>query len=753
MTSQSWPAEATFHPPPTADGPWRLRHLDAQEVVNGVPRYELILDGPADDGVANRLLGRPASVRLPLASGEMRHLHGWVAEVETADRSPTEGDDQRPPNSLAAAVLGWRIVLRPWLNLLGLNSPLRAFRHKTTGEILQAVLDAYSPHAQVEHRHRLRFHPRPWAIQYRESDLDFIRRLLADEGLIFWLEHDTQGANLILADASARNSSGTGPTLSWQPPHPSSGQPAQPSQAGQRPGHILWNWSRRRQLQAVQVSLHDFSAEVPDQTLQAQSRRPLAHAAAGPLRYAVHPGFPADEGPEADIAAHEQAGQRRAESWAHAFANQADLSGAQTSSREVLCGHDFELVDHPVDAGRYRVLAIRFELRQAGHGALRAPTDDFDDSPAGPLWRAGPRHHLRPISHFVAAVQAVPADQPLAPAVTPPGCMPGPQSATVIGPPGESVHADRDGRVRIRFHWEIASDAKTSSGPDGSDENAGGWVRVCQSWSGSGFGVMAHPRIGDEVLVGFLDGHPDRPIVIGRLHNRKRPPPYLLPQHASISGWRSQVIEGSAGQAHEIRFEDRQQAAYVWMQSQADWHLRIGRDQQESIQGHSWSWVGGDRRQEINGQWTLAIKNDSRLDLAANTDLQLGGDLRAALAGNGRWRVDGDLALRCGKTLALHSDAEVAISASQPLRLSSNIKAEVQAPLAVVLQSDTRISLSAGGSFLTLGPEGVSISGPLVLINSGGSALSAGRVEPPTPSSPQRPDALPEHQDPLEGTS
>lgn len=721
------PALATFQAPQGVTGDWSLRRLTGHEALCGVPEYRLLLDGPAQARSAERLLARVASVSIPLADGGRRALHGWIVDAEVGDPpSGAELDHEWHDGEEPGPRPRWRLTLRPWMWLLSLNTGHRVFRNLTAMEIVRAVLAPYAPHALVEERLSRSLRQRPRTVQYGETDLDFVTRLLEDEGLLFWFEHEVNRHRCVIADPDSPADTAPVHRLSWRDT-PDAGPTAVDDA-------VIWAWRRRRQWRAQAVRLIDFAPESPDQPVVAGAARTLDHPSPVPTTHSIHPGRQDDLGMHADATARDAEGERRARDAVRRLAGVADLAGGVTAWRALSCGQSFELLRHPTDAGPQRVVSLVFELTQGGP-PLRAPTDPRGGRAVAATLR------------YAARVTAWPTDLPRLPERhTRWPRMPGPLTARVVGPPGTPLHLDRHGRVRLRFHWEAAAALAETDGGDAAD-----WVRVATPWSGGGFGQVAWPRVGDEVLVDFLDGDPDRPIVIGRLFNGDSPPPYALPTHAGISGWRSRPLADASIAPNELRFEDSGDSPHVWMQSATDWHLRVGRDRQETIQRDVFARVGGNWRQQVDGALAMRAGDEARVEVGGDTHLRQDGDLVWAIAQDCHWRVGDALSVHSGQSLALRSDAGLDIGAAQGLRMSSDLRVDLQAPLAVVLQSDSRISLSAGGSFLTLGPEGVSLSGPLVSINSGGAALSADGAAGPPPSSPVAPTALADDPDPLEG--
>ncbi|MFM9271101.1 type VI secretion system Vgr family protein, partial [Halomonas elongata] len=286
-----------------------------------------------------------------------------------------------------------------------------------------------------------------------------------------------------------------------------------------------------------------------------------------------------------------------------------------------------------------------------------------------------------------------PDDTAWRPAPEPKPRVDGPQVAFVVGPEGEEIYCDEHGRVKVQFPWDRYAEP---------NETASAWLRVSQGWAGGGYGMMAIPRIGHEVIVAFLEGDPDQPIITGRTYHAVNTPPYELPAHKTRTVLRTQTHQGEG--FNELRFEDQHDQEQIWVHAQKDLELL----------------TENDRTEEVRRDSHLAVKRDRVSELDRDDHLTVHGERRT--------QIDGDDHLSVGQT------RHEKIGRAQLVEAGSEV--HHKAGMKVVVEAGAEITLKAGGSFLKLDPSGVTIVGPSVKINSGGSPGSGTGQSVQTPVLP-----------------
>jgi type VI secretion system secreted protein VgrG len=309
---------------------------------------------------------------------------------------------------------------------------------------------------------------------------------------------------------------------------------------------------------------------------------------------------------------------------------------------------------------------------------------------------------------WTAKGQAVFTDTPYWPAQkTPKPVVHGLQSAIVTGPKGREVFTDEHGRVRVQFPWD--REAK-------GDEKSSCWIRVSQGWSGAGFGLWTLPRVGQEVLVGFLAGDPDEPIIVGRAPNAHNPPPYALPAHETKTVWRSRSTPGGEG-FNEISFEDKRGEERLYERAEKDKESLIKSDERIA--------VGRNRQKLVKSDEDLAVLHTRRQLVGGDDHHTVKGDRREHVEGSYSLIIDGDLHISVGGRLAIAARGETHISSG-----------------ANVVIEGTDVTNNAGGGFVRATAGGVVIDGGAVVIKQGGSPGIGSGSNPAEPDTPTIPAAF-----------
>ncbi len=629
------------------DALW-LERLDGHDGLSRHGEYRLVLLSRRGDIAAAELLGKPISLVVDLPAGR-REFNGLAAGFSLL----------QPRGRLHR----YRVVLRPWTWMLTRRSDSRIFQGQTTQQILQAV---FAGHSCADFRFDLAgsYSARPYCVQYRESDFHFMSRLLEEDGIHFFFEHVAGRHTLVLADSAKAHAPVTGyESVSFI----ESG----PQQAALREG--LRGWTCLAEIQPARQVLRDYDFEKPRADLQAGAEplRPAGHDHAGELECYDHPGGYRER---AD-------GERLARIRAEAARVQHESFQGEGNAGGLAPGALFRLQAHPrSDQNRdYLVTAAEYCLQESGREA-------GDAGDAAGQWLA-------------LKIEAIAAEQPYRPPrITAKPVVQGPQTAVVTGPAGDEIHTDRYGRVKVQFHWDRQGQR---------DQHSSCWIRVAHPWAGQNWGMVAVPRVGQEVVVEFLDGDPDRPIITGSVYNADQMPPYELPRHMTQSGIRSRSTPDANGSnCNEIRFEDRRGAEELRLQAERDQLLHTGHDRIE--------WVGHESH--------LIVAKDMLTRCDADQHLTVAGDQNVELGGSHSFRVGQDWQGQVGLRMAAEAGEEIHLKAGSRL----------------VLEAGARITLKVGGSFVEIGPGGVTIMGPSISLNQGGGPPGSGSgASPDRPRSPR----------------
>jgi type VI secretion system secreted protein VgrG len=320
--------------------------------------------------------------------------------------------------------------------------------------------------------------------------------------------------------------------------------------------------------------------------------------------------------------------------------------------------------------------------------------------------------------------RCIPLAVPFHPArVSPKPRVRGSQTAVVVGPAGEEIYTDEHSRVKVQFHWDREGKM---------DENSSCWVRVSQPWAGKAWGAVAIPRIGQEVLVDFLEGDPDRPIITGRVYNAEQIPPYSLPTNKTQTGIKSRSSkEGNSSTFNEIRLEDKKGSEQVTIRAQKDMSTTVLNNESLS--------VGGDRSISVDKTHTETIKKDTEITVtegkletkvatgtvllqAQSNSVKVEASTQAHLLGHGDVLVErdgshrmeitgGDLTLICGGSSIEMTDSDITLSSPQ-----------------ISLEADIKVEIKVGASTVKVSPAGVEVSGPTAKVEGAGMTEIKGGV-------------------------
>jgi type VI secretion system secreted protein VgrG len=310
--------------------------------------------------------------------------------------------------------------------------------------------------------------------------------------------------------------------------------------------------------------------------------------------------------------------------------------------------------------------------------------------------------------------------------LTPKPIIQGPQTAIVKGKKEEEIWTDKYGRVKVRFHWDrLETIRKGDQDEPIKDEERSCWIRVSQPWAGKNWGAINIPRIGQEVIVEFLEGDPDRPLITGRVYNDALMPPYTLPDNMTRTTFLTRSTKkGSSSNFNELRFEDKKDNEQIFMNAEKDMDLRVEHDSRE--------FVGNDR--------SLIVQNDQKEKVGGEQDIQIAKDQNESVGGDASLNVTGNQNVQVGQTMSLQVGQNLQEKSGQNYAHEAGMEIHLKAGMNVVIEAGLELTIMASGNFINIGPAGVAISGTLVLINSGGAAGSGSPSSPTSPKAPKDPD-------------
>jgi type VI secretion system secreted protein VgrG len=649
-----------------------VRRFSIRDDVSDLFAVSIVARSSRPDLDLDEVIFKPASFSIAAGLTFAQSAQSAKARVYTGLCESIE-QIQAEPSGLSTYSI--RIVPRLWL--LTLRTSYRIFQHVTIPAIATRILDELSvPHVWQVDRSA---HPKlDYKVQYGESDFAFLCRLCEEAGVTFSFQRDEASQSLLVfRDAPCAVEARAAPL-----PYVDN-----PSESAER--EFVTSVRQFRRGQASSVALLDYDFRNPSLPLAAQagavgdSRGSLEYSRYEPGAFRRVTSAPTST-PVADklgVARHEPSyGEERAERILLGRRPGGSGVSFETNAMDIAPGAVFSIAGHPHprldESRRLFVTQLLFE-------------GEHDKE-----WRARGR--------------AVLADEPYRPPRrTPKPVVHGLSSAVVTGPKDREVFTDEYGRVRVQFPWDREGKR---------DEQSSCWIRVSQAWAGAGFGIHAVPRVGQEVLVGFLGGDPDEPIIVGRASNGHNPPPYPLPANETKTVWRSQSTPGADG-FNEISFEDKRGEERLYERAERDKETRVRNDEELS--------VGRNRAKVVK-------KDEDALILGDRREL-VGGDDHRTVKGEQRERTEGS------RSLIIDDDWQVRVSG----RLSMAVGGEIH------LYSETKIVLhapditeDAGGGVVRTTGAGVALDGPAVTIQAGGAPATGEDSAPALPDLPAGRSAL-----------
>ncbi|GKS92251.1 type VI secretion system tip protein VgrG [Acidovorax sp. SUPP2539] len=586
----------------------QFRQLRGEEALSSLYSFDVDLLSEGRDIDPKALLGKTATVEIETEGGGKRYLDGLVT------RFGMQGQDHR--------LYSYHLRLQPWLWVATRRQDFRIFQFKTVPQIVQEVLGRYGYPLQL----KLTRAYRAWdyCVQYGESDFDFVSRLLEHEGAYYYFQHASGQHTLVIADDIVAGHEPL-PGAAVIPFYP-------PEKSATADRENIHAWTLGEEIKPGRYYNDDYDFKKPRSDLSNMRQQPPGHA---------HDAYEIYEWPGGYVQ-HGDGEQYARVRLQEGLTGHSTVRG-ESRHRSLATGYTFTLENYPRgDQNRqYLITGVTYHLHE------NPRSSSFNSAKPGEALK----HNEEQGSFQKFSLTAQPTSLPYTPArKTQRPRTTGPQTAVVVGPAGEEIWTDEYGRIKVQFHWDRLG---------AMDENSSCWVRVATSWAGSGFGAISIPRIGHEVVVDFLNGDPDYPLVVGCVYNAANMPPWALPGNATQSGIKTQSSKGGAfgdgmkngaGDANAIRFEDKKGAEQLWLHAQKDQLTEVENDEDK--------WVGNDRRKTIDRDETNTIHRDRTETVDRNEKITVHG-----------WRteeVDGD------ETITIHSNRKERVDHNETISIGDN---------------------------------------------------------------------------------
>jgi type VI secretion system secreted protein VgrG len=649
-------ANTTWFTLKSQSGNFSVRSFIGTEEVNKPYEFAIDLISPSANEDTRALLGTEATLTIRDKSGTERHVHGLIRQMQ-----------QGASGNTFTHYTCW-LVPRLWH--LGQIVDHRIFQQLSVVEIIQRILTEQG-FTNVAFNLFFTYEPREYCTQYGETDLDFITRLCEEEGIYFYFEHtkdshtlcfcDREGGPEIIGNAQLRFFPGSGQ-------HPDmaviSKLRLQVGVNSNAASYREWNFMKPKVFMGVGASEPTHAkAPVPDGMLLEQYKYPHLYDLPKPGERYV------------------KLQLLRQLTFQRSIVCESDVAG-------FLPSYTFSVNYHP--RGDVNVAWWVTSVTHSG------------DQP-------GVLEHEAPdgaVLAYTSTVTAIPEMTRYIPALEHPRpILDNAQTAIVTGPEGEEIYPDEYGRVKVQFFWDRA---------DQWNENTTCWIRVSQGWAGSQYGTMVIPRIGHEVVVKFLEGNPDRPIITGRVYHDLNRPPYPLPENKTRTVFKSESTPGTPNEArgfNELRIEDKRTVEEIYGHAEKDVNIHVKNDWKEHILHDKHRTVDNFTYAETEKETHEIMRGKRKTELFANENLTVHGDKH------------------------FETDGKHLIYAGDEFHYEAGIK--------VVLEADAELTLKAGGSYLTFSNAGVFANGTMIRLNSGGSPGTGTGANPLVPTESIAPEVAP----------
>jgi len=651
---------------PLGDDILLLQDIAGHEAVSRLFHYSLTLLAFENDSISFKdIVGKKVNITVQLPDGKPRYVNGYVSRFSQG------GTDDRLFTHYQAEVV-------PWLWFLTRHADCKIFQNATPPEIISNVLNAFSSVKDFRLNLKGTYPKLEYCVQYRETAFNFVSRLMEEYGIFYYFDHTVEdGHTLVLADQS-----------SALPPCASSPVSYETEVGGLDDPEVVNNWHIGQEVRTGKYTVTDYNFETPSTSLLANNPTVVKLPISQSFELFDYPGLYTDLDQGETVAKvrmqEEEAGHM--------------VVTGTGNCRGMMTGYSLALQNH------YRAdLNTSYILTEVHHLASVGQTYTSSGTNGG--------------ERYSNQFRCIPSSVAYRPArTTPKPFVQGPQTAVVVGKSGEEIWVDKYGRVIVQFYWDRLGQ---------KNEQSSCWVRVSQPWAGKNWGAIWTPRIGQEVIVSFLEGDPDRPLITGRVYNAEQIVPYELPAHQTVSTFKSRSSKGGGSDNYnEIRFEDQKGQEQIFINAEKDMDLRVENDSREYVGANRSLIVKTDQKEEVRG--------DKHGKVQGNHLEQIGGDMSLKIGGNQNEKVSGGLSLDVGMSVDEKVGMKKAVDAGMEIHL--------KAGMTVVIEAGVQLSLKGPGGFVDIGPAGVTIQGTMVLINSGGAAGSGSGASPKSPTAPKDPD-------------
>jgi type VI secretion system secreted protein VgrG len=576
-------------------------------------------------------------------------------------------------------VAHYRATVSPSVWKLTRKRQSRIFQQKTVPDILKEVLTGFDANYDL----RGSYTPREYCVQYRESDFEFASRLMEEEGIFYFFKHASDGDKLMLADSPVSHADIPGDARIVY----------DEIGGGERDEARIFDWQKTQRWDSGKYTLRDHNFELPHNNLQADKEiMPVVQV--GKVTHKLNVG---GNTPDLEVYdypgryAKTDEGDKIAGSGMERIEAAQFVIRGQSNVHDLIPGYRFTLERHFNGDGQYVVTSVTHSAKE---GAFYSGREQEGQDHFSNIFTCLPfeLHYCPPCSTPKPQVR---------------GC----QTAYVVGPAGEEIYVDKYGRVKVQFHWDREGK---------NDDKSSCWVRVASFWAGKNWGAVHLPRIGQEVVIDFLEGDPDRPIVVGSVYNAENMPPYALPDNKTQSTLKSRSSKGGGTDNYnEIRFEDKKGSEEVYFQAEKDLNSLVKHDETRTVQNDRTVKIQHDDTKEVTHDLKLTVGHDRTTSIGNNDSTTIGNDRTTRIGDNDKTTIQNDRSTMVLGNSSLHigGDSGETIIGKENVNIAGD--------QTVIIAGSESHTAASGRTTSIMGSDSTSVAGSMTITSAGGLSITS----------------------------
>jgi len=628
-----------------------LRAVSGTESMSSPFRFQLEILSEDANISAGDVVGKSVDISIRQGNKNARVINGIISQFSAG----------------AIEKSGFRLYMAelvPWFQLMRLNSDCRIFQNMDVTAIIEAVFSSRG-YSDFQMNTTRRFRQREYCVQYRESDFDFVSRLMEEEGIFYFFSHKKGKHIMVLADATSAYIA-------------CDEDQAEYYTAGRRGDHLN-QWEHQYSLVSGKWRQTDYNFKTPGTDISTSVDSIVTLPGIDAFERYDYPGL-YDNRTDGDGLT-----KTRIEAEEVAY----DVVNAGGTYRSFCAGGRFTLSRHEIreEQGKsYVITSISHSAREHSYDVGQGGSHEY-------------------FNHF----QCIPDTVVFRPQrTTPVPFVRGPQTAVVVGPDGEEIYVDEFGRVKVQFHWDRLGE---------NNESSSCWLRVSQQWAGKKWGAIFIPRIGHEVIVSFLEGNPDFPLVTGCVYNADNMPPYDLPANKTQSGWKTRSSkEGGTANFNELRFEDMKGKEEIYIHAEKDQNNIVENNETTSVGNDRTETVGNDESITIGNDRSENVGNDETIAIGANRTESVGKDESIAIGQNRSESVGKNEDVNIGKNRNLN------VADNDSITVGKNQETSIGKNHDLSVGDDSKVQIGKNGT-LDVGKKLNIIAGDQITLKCGKSSI------------------------------